>query len=44
MAGLLICEPKLRGLIDRELIICPAHWTFQWQRELREKLDERPRV
>jgi len=41
MAGLLIRELKLRGLIERVLIICPANLTFQWQRELKEKFDEK---
>lgn len=41
MAGLLIKELKLRGLAERILIVCPANLAFQWQRELREKFDER---
>lgn len=41
MAGLLIRELKLRGLAERTLIVCPANLTFQWQRELREKFEER---
>ena len=41
MAGLLIRELKLRGLAERVLIVCPANLTFQWQRELREKFDEK---
>ena len=41
MAGLLIRELKLRGLADRILIVCPANLTFQWQREMREKFDEK---
>jgi len=41
MAGLLLRELKLRGLADRTLIVCPANLTFQWQRELREKFDEK---
>jgi superfamily II DNA or RNA helicase len=40
MAGLLLRELKLRGLIERTLIVCPANLTFQWQRELKEKFDE----
>jgi len=40
MAGLLIRELKLRGLIERILIVCPANLAFQWQRELRDKFDE----
>lgn len=41
MAGLLIRELKLRGLVERVLVICPANLTFQWQRELKEKFDEK---
>ncbi|NOX20071.1 MAG: DUF3883 domain-containing protein, partial [Nitrospirae bacterium] len=41
MAGLLIKELKLRGLAERILIVCPANLTFQWQRELKEKFDEK---
>ncbi|CAG1014949.1 RNA polymerase-associated protein RapA [Anaerolineae bacterium] len=41
MAGLLIRELKLRGLAERVLIICPANLAFQWQRELKEKFDEK---
>src|SRR5437667_5434130 len=41
MAGLLIRELKLRGLADRVLIVTPANLAFQWQRELREKFDEK---
>ncbi len=41
MAGLLIRELKLRGLAERVLIVCPANLTFQWQRELKEKFDEK---
>jgi len=41
MAGLLIRELKLRGLADRILIVCPANLTFQWQREIKEKFDEK---
>lgn len=37
MAGLLIKKLKLRGLIERILIVCPANLTFQWQRELKER-------
>ena len=40
MAGLLIRELKMRGLIDRILVVCPANLTFQWQRELKDKFDE----
>jgi len=41
MAGLLIRELKLRGLAERVLIVCPANLSFQWQRELKEKFDEK---
>ncbi len=41
MAGLLVRELKLRGLVERVLVICPANLTFQWQRELKEKFDEK---
>jgi len=41
MAGLLIRELKLRGLTVRILIVAPANLAFQWQRELREKFDEK---
>jgi hypothetical protein len=41
MAGLLIRELKLRGLAERILIVGPLNLTFQWQRELKEKFDEK---
>lgn len=41
MAGLLIRELKLRGLIERVAIVCPSNLAFQWQRELKEKFDEK---
>jgi SNF2 family DNA or RNA helicase len=41
MAGLLLRELKLRGLCDRILIVCPANLTFQWQREMKDKFDEK---
>ena len=41
MAGLLLRELKLRGLVERVLVVCPANLTFQWQRELKEKFDEK---
>lgn len=40
MAGLLIKELKLRGIVKRILIIVPGHLKDQWRRELREKFDE----
>lgn len=40
MAGLLIKELKIRGLINRILIVAPANLCFQWQRELKDKFRE----
>jgi superfamily II DNA or RNA helicase len=40
MAGLLLKELKLRGLVERTIVVCPAALTFLWQRELREKFGE----
>lgn len=40
MAGLLIKELKVRGLIQRTLILTPASLCFQWQRELKDKFRE----
>lgn len=41
MAGLLLKELKLRGLVTRTLIVAPANLTFQWQREMRDRFRER---
>ncbi len=41
MGGLLIRELKLRGLAERILVVCPVNLAFQWQRELKEKFDEK---
>jgi superfamily II DNA or RNA helicase len=41
MAGLLVRELKLRGLAERILVVVPANLAFQWQRELKEKFDEK---
>jgi superfamily II DNA or RNA helicase len=41
MAGLLLKELKLRGLVTRTLIVVPANLAFQWQRELRDRFRER---
>jgi len=41
MAGLLLRELKLRGLVECALVVCPANLTFQWQRELKDKFDEK---
>ncbi len=40
MAGLLIKELKIRGLIKRTLIVTPASLSFQWQREMKDKFRE----
>jgi nucleoside-triphosphatase THEP1 len=40
MAGLLIKELKIRGLVTRTLIITPANLSFQWQREMKDKFRE----
>jgi superfamily II DNA or RNA helicase len=40
MAGLLIKELKLRGVLDRVLVVCPAPLTIQWQDELSSKFEE----
>jgi superfamily II DNA or RNA helicase len=40
MAGLLIKELKVRGLIQRVLVVTPANLSFQWQRELKDKFKE----
>ena len=40
MSGLLLRELKLRGLVERTLIVTPANLSFQWQRELKEKFGE----
>ncbi len=40
MAGLLIKELRIRGLIQRILIVTPANLCFQWQRELKDKFRE----
>lgn len=40
MAGLIIKEMKLRGLVKRILIVSPGHLKYQWKRELKEKFQE----
>jgi superfamily II DNA or RNA helicase len=40
MAGLLIKELKMRGGVERVLVLCPAPLTIQWQDEMRTKFDE----
>ncbi len=44
MAGLLIKELKIRGLIQRILIVAPANLTFQWERELKDKFREQFKI
>lgn len=44
MAGLLLKELKLRGLVERVLIICPANLAFQWQREMTDRFQESFRI
>ena len=41
MAGLLLRELKLRGLVERTLIVTPANLSFQWQREMHDRFRER---
>lgn len=40
MAGLLIKELKLREVVDRVLILCPAPLTIQWQDEMQRWFGE----
>ena len=40
MAGLIIKELKIRGLVNRILIVTPGHLKDQWRRELKEKFEE----
>jgi hypothetical protein len=40
MAGLLLKELKIRGLLKRTLIVTPANLSFQWQREMKDKFRE----
>ena len=40
MAGLLIKELKIRGLVKRTLIVTPANLSFQWQREMKDRFHE----
>ncbi|MCA9559139.1 MAG: DEAD/DEAH box helicase, partial [Myxococcales bacterium] len=40
MAGLLLKELRLRGAVERTLILAPAPLALQWQDELRSKFDE----
>ena len=40
MAGLIIKELKIRGLVDRLLIVTPGHLKDQWRRELKDRFEE----
>jgi len=40
MAGLLMKELRLRSIVERVLVLCPAPLTIQWQDELSQKFDE----
>lgn len=40
MAGLIIKELKLRGIIKKVLIVVPGHLKDQWKRELKDKFQE----
>ncbi len=40
MAGLVIKEMKLRGLVRRILIVSPGHLKDQWRREMKERFEE----
>src|SRR2546427_11485390 len=40
MAGLLLKELKVRGLVERTLIFTPAKLSVQWQREIDENFRE----
>lgn len=40
MAGLVFKELKLRGVINKILIVVPGHLKDQWRRELKEKFQE----
>ncbi len=40
MAGLIIKELKIRGIVDRILIVTPGHLKDQWKRELKERFEE----
>ena len=41
MAGLIIKELKLRGVIESVLVVVPGHLKDQWRRELKDKFAER---
>jgi len=41
MAGLVLKELKMRGLVNSCLIVVPGHLKYQWLREMKEKFGER---
>ena len=41
MAGLILKELKMRGLVNNCLIVSPGHLKLQWLREMKEKFNER---
>jgi len=41
MAGLILKELKMRGLMNNCLIVSPGHLKLQWLREMKEKFNER---
>jgi len=41
MAGLIIKELKIRGIVKRVLIVVPGHLKDQWRRELSERFEEK---
>jgi N12 class adenine-specific DNA methylase len=40
MAGLVLKELKMRGLINSCLMVVPGHLKYQWLREMKEKFGE----
>lgn len=40
MAGLIVKELKMRGIIRRTLIVVPGHLRDQWRRELKDRFEE----
>ena len=40
MAGLILKELKVRGLVERVLIVTPAMLTDQWRREMKDRFNE----
>jgi len=41
MAGLIIKELQLRGIVSKILIVVPGHLKDQWRRELKDRFDEK---